>query len=239
MEKIKHFGLQSILFFLVFLGACNNTPNSETIDQKQKDSIIAYENSLGSALSTIRNEANETSEDTIVDIMFPEFSFSISCLVVYDENKLLDEIQTADTVKIHAELGETIEGRTISISNESLTSVIVEMRYETSVSISAYGGFHQDLYDWKHYYSDWKELKVVGINQFICNKYSLEEGDKFPEIQIEELKEKVREDYGYEWYKLVSNISSPTQFPSIVEIGRYFIRITGKRKDSEQLCLTK
>lgn len=230
MERIKYFGIQSMLFFLLFLGACNNAPTNKIDDQKQKDSIEVYENSLGSALATLRNE---TYEDTIVDILFQEFSLSISRLMVYDENKLLDEVQEEDTVKIDAELGETIEGQTISISKNSLTNVVIEMSYETSVSISGEGP-HQDLYEWKHYYSDWKKLNATSENQFICYKYSKEEEDKFPAIQIEELKEKVKKDYGDEWYKMVSNITSPNQYPSHVGISRYFIRITGKRKDNEE-----
>ena len=93
-------------------------------------------------------------------------------------------------------------------------------------------GPHCDLTDWKHYYSDYKLLKTNSTGQFICDKYSEEEYEKFPKISIEDLKQKVKEQCGDEWLKLIEKVKIPTEYPSGVSISRYYLRVTGKRKDN-------
>ena len=46
-------------------------------------------------------------------------------------------------------------------------------------------GPHCDLIDWKHFYSDWNKLQANSKGQFICDKYSVKDHEKFPEIPID------------------------------------------------------
>ena len=95
-------------------------------------------------------------------------------------------------------------------------------------------GPHCDLTDWKHFYSDWNKLQTNKKGQFICNKYNEMEYEKFPKISIEDLKQEVKEKCGEEWIKLVEKVTIPTEYPSGVNISRYYFQITGQRKDNGQ-----
>jgi hypothetical protein len=216
----------SILTLAIFCSCSNtSTNNPETI---KNDSIIIDTTNISSKSST--NIETENAEETVLDIKFQELSLSINRLLINDEDKKLEQIQK-DTVTLYLELGEPIEEQKISISSNQLTNLTVEQRYETSITIMNEGP-HCDLTDWKHFYSDWKQLKVNSEGQFICDKYSESDGVKFPKISIEELKKKVKEQCGNDWVKLIEKIKSPTDYPSGVSISRYFIRLTGKRKDN-------
>lgn len=174
----------------------------------------------------------EQESDSITKIKFPELTLTIRKLVIWNEEQELNKAQK-DTVNFYLELGETIEGQLLSISTNELTDIQVEQRYETSVTIMNEGP-HCDLIDWKHYYSDWIQLKKNNKGLFVCDSYEESDWEKFPKIDIEELKEAVKTHCSEHWYDLVKNIKSPTEYPSGVGISRYFLRVTGKQKDNEQ-----
>lgn len=67
--------------------------------------------------ATFTNDVEEV--DTITTIKFDELSVSINRLIIYDEDKKIDQIQK-DTVEIYAQLGETIEGQLISMSRPAI-----------------------------------------------------------------------------------------------------------------------
>jgi len=226
--------LQYIISILTFttLYSCNNASSNKTV-ATQNDSIVSDTVNISNQTSNEATFTNDEEEvDTITTIKFDELSVSINRLIIYDEDKKIDQIQK-NTVEIYAELGETIEGQLISISSEQLTGLTVEQRYETSVTIMNEGP-HCDLTDWKHFYSDWKRLKANNSGQFICDKYSEKEYEKFPKISIDDLKQKVKDQCGDEWLKLVEKIKTPTEYPSGVGISRYYLKVTGQRKDNWQ-----
>jgi hypothetical protein len=226
--------LQNIIITLTLaaLCSCNNSPTNKT-GTTQKDSIVIDTTSISNQkISATTFTQDEEEADTITTIKFNELSISINRLIIYDEDKKINQIQK-DTVEIYLELGETIEGQLISLSSEQLTDFTIEQRYETSVSIMNEGP-HCDLTDWKHFYSDWKQLQLNKTGQFICAKYSEKEYEKFPKISIDDLKKKVKEQCGDEWLKLVEKVKTPTEYPSGVSISRYYLRITGQRKDNGQ-----
>jgi hypothetical protein len=221
---------------LTILCSCNNSSTDKTV-ATQNDRVVSDTTSISNQTSnplTLTNDEEEV--DTITTIKFNELSISISRLIVYNEDKKIEQIQK-DTVEIYAELGETIEGQLISISSDQLSGLTVEQRYETSVTIMNEGP-HCDLTDWKHFYSDWQRLQANNSGQFICDKYSEKEYEKFPKISIDDLKQKVKDQCGDEWLKLVEKIKSPTEYPSGVGISRYYLKVTGQRKDNGQ-TLTK
>lgn len=197
----------------------------------QNDNIVSDTKNISNKKSKVSTFANNEEEvDTITSIKFDELSISINRLIIYDEDKKIDQIQK-DTVEIYAELGETIEGQLISFSSDKLTGLIVEQRYETSVTIMNEGP-HCDLTDWKHFYSNWKPLQTNNLGQFICYKYTKKEYEKFPKISIDNLKQKVKDQCGDEWLKLIENVKKPTEYPSGIGISRYYLRVIGQRKDN-------
>lgn len=217
---------------LTTLCSCNNSSTNKTATA-QIDSIVSDTTSTSNQTNNASTFTNDEEDvDTITTIKFNELSISISRLIIYDEDKKIDRIQK-DTVEIYAELGETIEGQLISISSDQLASLTVEQRYETSVTIMNEGP-HCDLTDWKHFYSDWNKLQANSNGQFACDKYTEKEYEKFPKVSIDELKQKVKEQCGDEWLKLVEKVKTPTEYPSGVSISRYYLRITGQRKDNGQ-----
>lgn len=226
--------LQNIICILTLttLCSCNNSSTNKTATA-QIDSIVSDTTSTSNQTNNASTFTNDEEDvDTITTIKFNELSISISRLIIYDEDKKIDRIQK-DTVEIYAELGETIEGQLISISSDQLASLTVEQRYETSVTIMNEGP-HCDLTDWKHFYSDWNKLQANSNGQFACDKYTEKEYEKFPKVSIDELKQKVKEQCGDEWLKLVEKVKTPTEYPSGVSISRYYLRITGQRKDNGQ-----
>ena len=226
--------LQYIISILTFttLCSCNNGSTNKSVST-QNGSIVSDTVNIPNQTSNEATFTNEEEEvDTITTIKFDELSVSINRLIIYDEDKKIDQIQK-DTVEIYAELGETIEGQLISISSDQLTGLTVEQRYETSVTIMNEGP-HCDLTDWKHFYSDWKRLKAKNSGQFICDKYSEKEYEKFPKISIDDLKQKVKDQCGDEWLKLLEKVKTPTEYPSGVGISRYYLKVTGQRKDNGQ-----
>ncbi|MCC6818734.1 MAG: hypothetical protein IT245_07580 [Bacteroidia bacterium] len=181
--------------------------------------------------STLTN--NEAEIDTITTIKFNELSIYIHCLIINKNENQIDQVQK-DTLEFYAEPGETIEGQLIAISSDQLTNLTIEQRYETSVTIMDEGA-HCDLSEWKHYYSDWEKLQVNSSGLFICEKYSQKDYEKFPEIRIEDLKQKVKEQCHDDWFKLIENIKTPNEYPSGVNISRYYLKVSGQRKDNGQI----
>ncbi|MDR2972474.1 MAG: hypothetical protein LBU83_11190, partial [Bacteroidales bacterium] len=183
--------------------------NSETITEQNSEIITEQSN----------EEVEYQDIDVITTIKFSDFTLTINRLSVWNEKEELDKIQK-DTVYLDIELGETIEGQLLFIETSELTNIKVEQRYETSITIMDEGP-HCDLTNWKHYYSEWEQLKRNKAGQFVCEEYTQTDREKFPAIDIEELKKKVKtqcSQYGERWFELVKNIKAPTEYPSGVGI---------------------
>ena len=229
-KMIKTNALAAITM-LAILCACNNSPKSETAetaekqkdDRTQSDSVVFYDQT-----STFEQEQREL--DTTTTFGFADFSLTINRFIIQNSDIALNTLEN-DTVIVFAELGESIENQLISITNNKLTNILVEQRYCTSVTLSNEGP-HCDLTEWKHYYSDWKPLKNQGSDQFLCEKYSLKDRETFLEISIDDLKKEVKTLCGEDWFQLVKDIKSPTEYPSNVGISQYYIRITGQQQNN-------
>ena len=197
--------------------------------------IISIVSSCNNAVKKMEMEESEAIVDETnneLDDALNEAIIAIQSLTIYDEDNELDQIQN-NQVEIYAEVGETIEGQHISISSALLTGFTVEQRYETSITIMDEGP-HCDLTEWKHFYSEWKQLKTNKSGHFVCESYTENESKKFPKISMDDLREIAAENCGESWSELLENVKKPTEYPSAVGISRYFLRITGKRKDNGQ-----
>jgi len=219
----------SVLTLIV--GSCRQAMKKQV--EIVQDEIIIGENSEEQDSEFIDYFVNYQYIDGAVTINFLDFILTINRLSLWDGRKYIDEIHK-DTVYLDVELGENIEGQLLLIETSELIDIKVAQRYETSITIMNEGP-HCDLTDWKHYYSEWQQLKKNEEGEFVCEKYERTEYEKFPAIDIEELKEEVKIRCGEKWFELVKNITSPTEYPSGVGISRYFLKITGVREKDNQL----
>ena len=224
--------LQNIISIITItiLCSCKNSlsNNSEATQIDSIDSeITSISDQIGNPLA-LTNEEEES--DKFTTIKFNELSITINRSFDFDNDNEIDQIQK-DTVQINAQFGEQIEGQLISISSNLLTGLTLEQRYETSVSILNEGKSCH-LTDWKHFYSDWKQLKLNNSGQFIFEEYAEKEAEKFPEINIDDLKQKVKDHCGNEYLILVENVKTITDYPIDVSISRYYLKVTGQRKDN-------
>lgn len=218
--------LPSILVLSVLHILCSCSPSSTgKTETTQQHSMIR-----DSADSPTVKPAVELIPDTATRIRFSEFSLTVNRLVVYEEDATT-AIRNTDSLQIGAEMGETIEGQLISISDNQLKGIKIEQRYETSITIMNEGP-HCDLTEWKHFYSEWKPLKQNKEGQFICDSYTEADYTKFPDVAIEDLKRAAKDYCGKDWYALIEDIKSPNEYPSAVWISQYQLRISGQRKDN-------
>lgn len=163
---------------------------------------------------------------------------------------------SADPVAIDLDLGEGIEDQLIILrayEGES-REFKIEQQFETSMTVSGEGP-HLDLLDWKHYTSEWEEIKMIERNVFLTSKISESESQKFPKVTWKELynavmkaDRKLYADY-YEsagteddpadskWLKLVRQCKSPQDNPCAVSVSKIRFRI--KAKEGERWKIIK
>jgi hypothetical protein len=130
-----------------------------------------------------------------------------------------------DTAKIYIELGETPEGKKITIHNAKFKRIEVFQRHENSVTIMNEGP-HCDLTEWKHYDSNWKQLEFNTVEgSFITDSYTPEDWEKFIPVDLNEFEEAVKVQCGEYWMEHIKGIKSVTEYPSGVSISRIFLKL--------------
>jgi hypothetical protein len=228
LKSINTYNLSLFIIMVIFHFACNQSSSIKSSEGKAQLTDT-------SELFPAHNETEEINEEEVknTNIQFEELTVTIGG---YTGNYIDHDLTkiNKDTAFLFSELGSTIEGQLLVVLFENLSQVKVEQSYETSVTISKEGP-HCDLLNWKHYYSEWKTLKINENGQFICEKYSQKDNEKFPKIEIVDLQQEVKKQCGDDWQLLINNIKSLTEYPSSVSISRYFLRVTGQRKDNGQL----
>ena len=221
-----------ILIFTIVLFGCGEDKKTSTIKNEQESSTIIEEVDTSITVKEIAESKtkNETqSNDNLLKISFEEFSIEIDSVEVWDEEGKLKE-QQKDTAKIYLELGETIEGQILKVHEIKKGEIRIYQRFENSVTVMNEGP-HCDLTEWKHYNSDWKELKIEN-GQFLTDSYSEEDWEKFIEVDMTELREAVRKQCGDGWAEHVKNVKSPTEYPCGVSTSRIFFKITFSEQDT-------
>jgi hypothetical protein len=224
---MRSFKIIFAFFALTFFGSCDITSKSGT---GSNDSTVSTDTLVMPEKSAETADVHEGEAGAITTMNFKDFSVFIDHLLVSEGEKIRANDEK-DTVRISAELGETIEGQLITVSTELLEEIKIEQRYETSVTIMNEGA-HCDLLDWKHYDSNWKSLQMNKSGQFVCVKYTAKDYENFPKVSEFELKQQVLDHCGEEWFEQVKKIKKQTDYPVGVGVSRYFLRITGKRKDN-------
>lgn len=178
---------------------------------------------MGSALAGHYDEVYDTT--TVIE--FVEMKITINRLVVYDEEGMLTNLVEGDTVYLWVELAETVEGQQITIEAPELKNIVLEQRYETSISISAEGP-HCDLVDWKHYDSDWRIIKPFSQDSYYTLVYTDEERTRFPTVSVEAVNDEIKS-LCPGFLDNVEGVNSIHEYPYGISISRVYFRITGER----------
>ncbi len=143
--------------------------------------------------------------------------------------------RTKDTVNVELGLGETIEGNTIKISHHiDYKKIEVFQKHENSISIMDEGP-HCDLTSWKHYHSSWVPLTSLSGNRFKTNTYAPEAQSKFLKVDINEFKAAAKEHCGDDWAKLVKDVKSINEWPSMVAMSTIYLRVVFTNMNDEQI----
>ncbi len=225
-----------ILILTIALLSCgekkSNSSQQEAENQIDKlefesDSIIVKKD-----IAPIETKTEFTTKKNIVRLIFKEFAIEIDSLEVWDEEGNLKKVQK-DTARIYLELGETIEGRALKIIQQKEGRIKLYQRFENSVTVMNEGP-HCDLTEWKHYNSEWKELKINN-NEFLTDSYSEKDWEKFIDVDMNELREAVKNQCGDGWAEHIKDVKSPTEYPCGVSTSRIFLKIDFCNQDDETL----
>ncbi len=145
---------------------------------------------------------SQTSKHRISSIKLSDFEVEFHDLYISEDT--LSIKLDSDTIEPLVEFGEMIQGKWIQITKSTLKDIRVEQSYVTSLSISNEGS-HLDLLNWKHYTSEWCELKEIDGQKFKILHYSLDEDERFPKFTEKELVNYLIRIKQSEYSELISN----------------------------------
>jgi hypothetical protein len=218
----------TILLAIFILFSCND--NQNTLNKKKIKQPAESTNQSDTENLTKNENINNNPNDSICLISFEEFSIQIPNFHYESLPNTPNPIQ-ADIFWITAELGEVFEDRIIYINSDNVDDLLVEESYETSLTIMDEGP-HCDLTEWEHYIDNWRPLYKNHLEEYPLYNYDEKESQKFPNVSIQQIQAAVEKHCGIEWANKIKTIHSPTEYPAGVSISRYYIRISGIRKDN-------
>lgn len=211
---------------------------------EKKFSANPNEQELSTTIDKVRNsntvtefeepkaESKPQQNGNSLKIRFEEFIIQIDSIEVWDEKGKLAN-QQKDTARIFLELGETIEGQKLKVQKIKKGDIRIYQRFENSVTIMNEGP-HCDLTEWKHYNSNWEQLRIEN-EQFLTESYFEADWEKFIEVDMTELREAVRKQCGEEWAEHIKDVKLPNEYPCGVSTSRIFLKIEFIDQDSKEL----
>jgi hypothetical protein len=138
-----------------------------------------------------------------------------------------------DSVLVYLELGEVIEENKINVETNNFKIISIRQSFETSITVMNEGP-HLDLTEWKHYRSDWFNLKEVSENSFMTVVFKNENKEKFIPVEISEVYDAVKEYGGESWYEHAKTSKNIYEYPFGVGVSRYFIEIVLENVDTNK-----
>ncbi len=215
-----------ILFIGIVLLTCgkkNNHVVDQPKDTTQKDSV---------KVEVTLKDVPEPIDDSITTLELNNMTLIISEDAFYMEEA--DTIQPDDdTLYLVQDLGAAVQGEWITVQTNLLTNIVVEQKFETSVSLS-FEGPHCDMIDWKHYTSPWKKLSKNSTGDFRIDTISLKDSERFPKVSEKEFKDAIVKYCGKEALESFEGKVDIHTYPSWVGISRIFIRISAVEKSTQQ-----
>lgn len=215
-----------ILFIGIVLLACgkkNNDPIHQQPDTSKKDSV-----KVEVTLKDVPQPINDSTTTLQLNNM---------TLVISENAFYMDEEDTIrpddDTLYLVQDLGAAVQGEWITVQTNLLTNIVVEQKFETSISLS-FEGPHCDMIDWKHYTSPWKKLSKNATGDFRIDTISLKDSERFPKVNEKEFKDAIVKYCGKEALESFEGKVDIHTYPSWVGISRIFIRISGVEKNTQK-----
>lgn len=154
-------------------------------------------------------------------------------IVRFDPEIEVGEIKVEDLsvkpIDFDLDLGNSIENQIIALHpyrNDS-REFKIEQQFETSMSISDEGP-HLDLTDWKHYTSDWQEIKRLEGNRFLTPKISESDYQRFPKVTSKEIYNAVLKWSGKRWANHARSCKTANDGACLVSVSRISFRIKAK-----------
>ncbi len=158
--------------------------------------------------------------------VYDEFTVSIDGIKEKEVNK--DKINPGFDGVLFYTLGqdESLESKTISVKHhKEFRSIEVFQKHENSLVINDHKS-HCDMINWQHYYSSWKPLRTIKSNhKFAGMGISEKEASRFIEIDIEELKNIVKEDCGASWGDAIKEVQTINDDPLSVKVTKQYLRV--------------
>ncbi len=227
--------LQKTLLLLTIsvISACNSSSKEE----KLNDTITDTTNYISSNTETYEKPTINTAKDSVFTVKFDDITLSINAYIATEDN-FSDQIQK-DTLHFYLDLEDDyIQDKLITVIQTSLTDLRFEQRFETSFVIHYTEEYYDQLEKWKHYNSEWRDLKMTRDGKYLYQGYSYEKSNIFPNVTVDELKQELLNGNGKDFLKVVDEIKLPFQYPVDNYISGYYLRITGKR-NSDGKIITK
>lgn len=128
-------------------------------------------------------------------------------------------------IYVDLDLGESIENQTILLRGASpYVEFKIEQQFETSLTVMDEGP-HLDLTDWKHYRSEWREIKKLDDNKFLTLKLSEADSSRFPKVSMREIYSEVARRGDDKWTKLARSAKTVNDYPLGVGVSKISLRI--------------
>jgi hypothetical protein len=217
-----------LFLFFILISACRKSVAENTVGGFVTNQSPTKTDTFYPDRSEAEGNTQYELPDTFITIEYAEFTANFSRMIV-SENKDSIANMDGDTIYLSIELGETLEKQLIEFTDLKLDNLKVEQAYETSITVMDEGP-HCDLLGWKHYFSDWKELKASKNLTYTALAYNETDSEKFPPTTGSEIKKYVAENCGDYWAKLLGDTVNPLKYPCGVSISHYFIRISGNER---------
>ena len=142
-------------------------------------------------------------------------------------------------INFDLDLGNSIENQIIALHpflNDG-REFKIEQQFETSMSVSDEGP-HLDLTDWRHYTSDWQEIKKLEGNRFLTSKISESDYQRFPKVSSKEIYNAVLKRSGKRWANYAKSCKTPNDGPCLVGVSRISFRIKAKESGNWKVVHT-
>lgn len=210
--------------------ACHTPVTKKQEKPVQIDTMELVAPPVSQATRVASNEVSVAKTDSTTYIRFGSSYLALDWIVPTPAKN--DFEYHPDTIYFTLQAPHTIEGQLLTITTSGNTRLDVAQRYETSVIID--GPPSRILHQWHHFTSNWEKLKPEADNFYVLRKYSREERQQFPDVDIAELKQYTYKHLNREYHLRLSTLTTFPSPPCSVIISRYYLRITGMLQHSSE-----
>lgn len=140
---------------------------------------------------------------------------------------------TSVAIDHELDLGDSIENQIIVLKSQPNDSrdFKIEQRFETSMTVSDEGP-HIDLTGWKHFTSEWREIKKLDSHRFLTSKTSDADRVRFPKVTKKQIYDAILKASDREWAEKARGCASPNSEPCGVGVSTVSLRISARENNA-------